>query len=104
MLVFPYFCTSKMNRKALLILVFLILTVSLFFCGRRCSHHKDVVINTDSLFFNLNKEIVDKRAKMADNVFSNMSRAGLNGVVLYRAEDPVRADQCPHRCERPQCR
>ena len=89
MLVFPYFCTSKMNRKALLILVFLILTVSLFFCGRRCSHHKDVVIHTDSLFFNLNKEIVDKRAKMADNVFSNMSRAGLNGVVLYAEQGQV---------------
>ena len=89
MLVFPYFCTSKMNRKALLILVFLILTVSLFFCGRRCSHHKDVVINTDSLFFNLNKEIVDKRAKMADNVFSNMSRAGLNGVVLYAEQGEI---------------
>ena len=78
-----------MNRKALLILVFLILTVSLFFCGRRCSHHKDVVINTDSLFFNLNKEIVDKRAKMADNVFSNMSRAGLNGVVLYAEQGEI---------------
>lgn len=89
MLVFPYFCTSKMNRKALLILVFLILTVSLFFCGRRCSHHKDVVIHTDSLFFNLNKEIVDKRAKMADNVFSNMSRAGLNGVVLYAEQGEI---------------
>ena len=61
---------------------------TVFFCGRRCEHDVPVV-NVDSLFIDLNKEIVAKRAKMADKVFTNMSRAGLNGVVLYAEQGEV---------------
>ena len=61
---------------------------TVFFCGRRCGHDVPVV-NVDSLFIDLNKEIVAKRAKMADKVFTNMSRAGLNGVVLYAEQGEV---------------
>jgi CubicO group peptidase (beta-lactamase class C family) len=47
------------------------------------------VVNVDSLFIDLNKEIVAKRAKMADKMFTNMCRAGLNGVVLYAEQGEV---------------
>ena len=61
---------------------------TVFFCGRRCGHDVPVV-NVDSLFIDLNKEIVAKRAMMADKMFTNMSRAGLNGVVLYAEQGEV---------------
>ena len=61
---------------------------TVFFCGRRCSH--DVpVINTDSLFVNLNDKIIAQRAKQADKVFGNLNKAGLNGVVLYAEQGQV---------------
>ena len=78
-----------MRRRALFILILLVLVAgTVFFCGRRCGHDVPVV-NVDSLFIDLNKEIVAKRAKMADKVFTNMSRAGLNGVVLYAEQGEV---------------
>ena len=78
-----------MRRRALFILILLVLVAgTVFFCGRRCGHEVPVV-NVDSLFIDLNKEIVAKRAKMADKVFTNMSRAGLNGVVLYAEQGEV---------------
>lgn len=78
-----------MRRRALFILILLALVAgTVFFCGRRCGHDVPVV-NVDSLFIDLNKEIVAKRAKMADKVFTNMSRAGLNGVVLYAEQGEV---------------
>ena len=78
-----------MRRRALFILILLVLVAgTVFFCGRRCEHDVPVV-NVDSLFIDLNKEIVAKRAKMADKVFTNMSRAGLNGVVLYAEQGEV---------------
>lgn len=78
-----------MKRKAFLISVFLLLTVLFFFCGRRCGRHKEVVINTDSVFFDLGKEMLAQRTKMADEVFTDMSRNGLNGVVLYAEQGQV---------------
>ena len=78
-----------MRRRALFILILLALVAgTVFFCGRRCGHDVPVV-NVDSLFIDLNKEIVAKRAKMADKMFTNMSRAGLNGVVLYAEQGEV---------------
>ena len=78
-----------MRRRALFILILLALVAgTIFFCGRRCGHDVPVV-NVDSLFIDLNKEIVAKRAMMADKMFTNMSRAGLNGVVLYAEQGEV---------------
>ena len=78
-----------MRRRALFILILLVLVAgTVFFCGRRCGHDVPVV-NVDSLFIDLNKEIVAKRAKMADKMFTNMCRAGLNGVVLYAEQGEV---------------
>ena len=70
----------------------LLVACTVFFCGRRCGH-KYPVINVDSIFIDLNKEIVDKRAKQADKLFTDMSRAGLNGVVLYAEQGVVVYEQ-----------
>ena len=78
-----------MRRKFALILSLLLLIVlTVIFCGRR-HDYSGVVVNTDSLFIDLNKKMVAKRAKMADKVFTNMNRAGLNGVVLYAEQGQV---------------
>ena len=73
-----------MRRRFFLVILLLLIAVvaSVFFFGKRCNR---VVpdINVDSLFVNLNDKIVVKRAKQADRVFSNLNKAGLNGVVLY---------------------
>ena len=71
-----------------MLLLLLIVAFTVFFCGRRCKH--DVpVINVDSLFVNLNDEIVAKRAKQADRLFSDLNQAGMNGVVLYAEQGQV---------------
>ena len=76
-----------MARKGFCIVFLLFLSVSFFSCGR---HGKgDVVVNTDSIFIDLNQKIVAKRAKMADKVFANQHRAGMNGVVLYAEQGQI---------------
>ena len=78
-----------MKRRIVFILVLLLLVAgTVFFCSRRCSHEMPV-INTDSLFIDLNKEIMAKRVKMTDQVFTDLSQAGLNGVVLYAEQGQV---------------
>ena len=78
-----------MKRSTFLgILLLLVMAMSVFFCGRRCSHEVPVV-NVDSLFVNLNKEIVAKRVHQTDRVFTGLSRNGLNGVVLYAEQGQV---------------
>ena len=78
-----------MSRKSFLaILLLLVVTATVFFCGRRCGHEVPV-INTDSIFIDLNQIIVAKRAKMADKVFSNQHKAGMNGVVLYAEQGQI---------------
>ena len=79
-----------MSRRSFLVILLLLVVVvaSVFFFGKRCNR---VVpdINVDSLFVNLNTEIVAKRAKQANKVFSNLNKAGLNGVVLYAEQGQV---------------
>ena len=78
-----------MSRKSFLaILLLLVVTATVFFCGRWCGHEVPV-INTDSIFIDLNQIIVAKRAKMADKVFSNQHKAGMNGVVLYAEQGQI---------------
>ena len=91
---FPYFCPIIMvkfhryrRRNVTLLAVSLLLMFSLFFCGRRCgSHRKDVVVPTDSLFIDLNRQKMVQCAKRADRTFSSLN---LNGVVLYAEQGQV---------------
>lgn len=88
--IFAYICPLKMRRRSFLVILLLLIAVvaSVFFFGKRCNR---VVpnINVDSLFVNLNDKIVAKRAKQANKVFSNLHKAGLNGVVLYAEQGQV---------------
>ena len=72
-----------MKRRTFFIIVLLLAVgLTVFFCGRRCSHEIPVV-NVDSLFIDMNKAMVAQRTQQADKVFTGLSRNGLNGVVLY---------------------
>ena len=79
-----------MRRRSFLVILLLLIVVvaSVFFFGKRC-HRVVPDLNIDSLFINLNDEISAKRAKHADKVFSNLNKAGLNGVVLYAEQGQV---------------
>ena len=78
-----------MRRRFVFILSLLLLVVfTIFFCGRRY-RYSGVVLNTDSLFIDLNKEMIAKRAKEANKIFTELSHAGLNGVVLYAEQGQV---------------
>jgi len=69
-----------MKRRAFLIVLSL-LVVALSSCRHRCRY--DVIVNTDSIFFDLNRAKVVERALEADKAFTAMN---LNGVVLYGEE------------------
>ena len=72
-----------MKRRTFFVIVLLLAVgLTVFFCGRRCSHEIPVV-NVDSLFIDMNKVMVAQRTQQADKVFTGLSRNGLNGVVLY---------------------
>ncbi len=60
-----------------------------FIFGRRGSHHEVPVINVDSLFVNLNEQIVAERAKQAEQMFAELNQMGLNGVMLYAEQGEV---------------
>ena len=78
-----------MKRRSIVLILFLMIVVAtVFICWRRCDHEVPV-INTDSLFINLNDVIIAKRAKQADKLFSELNQAGLNGVVFYAEQGQV---------------
>mgnify|MGYP002523631095 CR=1 FL=1 len=60
-----------------------------FIFGRRGSHHEVPVINVDSLFVNLNEQLVAERAKQAEQMFAELNQMGLNGVMLYAEQGEV---------------
>ena len=74
-----------MTRKSFVISFFVLLAAALLSCGRK-HVPKGVVINTDSVFYDLNKEIVAQRAEMADQTFKALN---LNGVVLYAEQGRI---------------
>ena len=76
------------RRTFFIVLLLLIVVVTVSLCGRRCNHEVPT-LNVDSLFFDLNKEMLAQRAKQADKVFKDLSRNGLNGVVLYAEQGEV---------------
>ena len=48
------------------------------------------VINVDSIFINLNKSIIDKKAASIDKVFNNLrKKVGFNGTVLYAEQGQI---------------
>ena len=48
------------------------------------------IINTDSIFINLDKNIINKKAASIDKVFSNLrKKVGLNGTVLYAEQGRI---------------
>lgn len=77
-------------RRRFVFIAFLLLlvAVSVFFCGRHRSHG-NVVVNTDSLFVDLNKAIVAQRAQMADKMLSDLTRSGFTGVMLYGEQGQI---------------
>jgi CubicO group peptidase (beta-lactamase class C family) len=81
-----------MKRKTLLIVFLLLVAGSVVLCSRRCGREVPL-LNVDSLFVDLNKEIVAKRFEMANRTFTGMSRNGLNGVVLYAEQGEVVYEQ-----------
>ena len=77
----------KMTRNTILLSLFLLLSASFLSCkGHKRGH---VVIHTDSLFIDMNKEIAAKRAQQADKVFTGLARNGMNGVVLYAEQGQI---------------
>ena len=84
-----------MKRRFFLVIILLLVVtvvVKVSFCGRRCSHETPI-INVDSLFVDLNKAIVAQRFEMADKTFTDLSRKGMNGVVLYAEQGEVVYEQ-----------
>ena len=76
---------SVMTRKAFFIAFFLFLVAASFSCGRRRGP-SGVVVNTDSIFLDLNKEQVAERARQAEKTFKSLN---INGVVLYAEQGRV---------------
>ena len=77
-----------MARKTAYLSILLLAAALLFSsCGRR--KYSGVILNTDSIFYDLNKEKVAKSAKRADRVFRGLARNGLNGTVLFAEQGQV---------------
>ena len=77
-----------MKRFLVILSLLLLVGLTVFLC-KRPRGHTDVVVNTDSLFIDLNKAKVAECALRADRVFSGLARNGMNGVVLYAEQGQV---------------
>lgn len=62
---------------------------ALFFSCKRTREYSGIVLNTDSIFYDLNQEKVAKCTKRADKFFKGLARNGLNGTVLYAEQGQV---------------
>ena len=76
-----------MKRSIFFISVLLVLSTLFGSCRRH--GRGDVVVNTDSLFVDMNKAIVNQRYEQADKVFSGLASNGMNGVVLYAEQGQI---------------
>ena len=85
--IFSLFLPFGMTRHTLVIAFCLLLSASLFSCGRHS--HSNVVVNTDSLFVDMNKKKVAQYTKRADKTFTSLARNGLNGAVLYAEQGQI---------------
>ncbi len=84
---FAYFCPMK-KRNLPLFLLILALFAALSSSCRRYGR-SDVVINVDSVFYDLGKERIAQRAKMTDKMFRDFNKSGMNGVALYAEQGNV---------------
>ena len=80
------------RRIFALIVLLLVVAATVSLCGRRCNRETPI-LNVDSLFVDMNKEIVTKRFEMANKTFTGLSRNGMNGVVLYAEQGEVVYEQ-----------
>lgn len=80
-----------MKNRGRIILICLFSVGLALFCSCRRGHGGYLpTVNTDSLFVDLGKAMVEKRAAAADHAFTEMQKNGiLNGVVLYAEEGQV---------------
>ena len=79
-----------MARKAVRILALLLATALFFACCKGKNRAGGIpIINTDSLFIDLNRETLAKKAQQADALFSRLHRYGMNGVVLYAEQGQI---------------
>lgn len=56
---------------------------ALFLSCKKTREYSGVVLNTDSIFYDLGKEKLAKSTKRTDTFFKGLARNGLNGTVLY---------------------
>ena len=65
------------------------------FCNCKGKHDDNesikssIIINVDSIFSELKTEDLAEKQKLADVFFSNLAKAGMNGVVLYAEQGQV---------------
>ena len=68
--------------------VLLLALALLFSCGRK-RNYSGIVLNVDSVFYDLGEEKEARCFKRADKFFTNLHRNGLNGTVLYAEQGQV---------------
>lgn len=79
-----------MAQKVVRIFALLLATALFFACCKEKNRAGGVPsINTDSLFIDLNRQTLAKKAQQADQLFSRLHRYGMNGVVLYAEHGQV---------------
>ena len=85
---FSLFLLFEKMRKTVYISILLFSFFALFSCGRgkKADYPQ---INVDSIFIDLNKEIVAKRTKMAETTFNSLHQSGINGVILYAEQGQI---------------
>ena len=77
-----------MARKISYLSILLLASAMLFSCGRN-REYSGIVLNVDSIFYDLGKEKVARSVKRADVFFKGLARNGLNGTVLYAEQGQV---------------
>ena len=83
---FSIFVISSMKIRNFSILIVCVSLGLLFLssCGKRHRHGKDLMLPVDSLFIDLNHDVIEKRTKQAERFFTELNKTlGLNGTVLY---------------------
>ena len=74
-----------MTRRTFFIALFLLLVATFSSCVRK-HDPSGVVVNTDSVFYDLTQKQAAERARMADSTFKALN---LNGVVLYAEQGRI---------------
>lgn len=83
--------------KLSLVYAIIVILISLFSCSKKETPiiepeeiEKFPVVNVDSIFINLDEDIINKKVASIDNVFSNLrKKVGFNGTVLYAEQGRI---------------